>query len=159
MKEYLGEMAWYLDAFFDRREGGIEVFGAMHKWVVPCNWKFAAENFGGDAYHISWNHLSALRTGTTSNSRDKEQRGNALYGTIIAPGNGHSVISRGSGDYSDSSVQEIFDYDMSVQAEVARAFGAPPPHLQSHSRHGLPQLLHAAEYLLCDARVAPARPR
>ena len=71
LKEYLGEMAWYLDAFFDRREGGIEVFGGMHKWVVPCNWKFAAENFAGDAYHISWNHLSALRTGTTSNSRDK----------------------------------------------------------------------------------------
>ena len=30
LREYLGEMAWYLDAFFDRREGGIEVIGA-HK--------------------------------------------------------------------------------------------------------------------------------
>jgi len=36
--DYLGEMAWYLDAFFDRREGGIELIGGMHKWVMPCNW-------------------------------------------------------------------------------------------------------------------------
>src|SRR5262249_14289991 len=46
LREYLGEMTWYLDAFFDRREGGIEVVGGMHKWVMPCNWKFPAENFG-----------------------------------------------------------------------------------------------------------------
>jgi 3-phenylpropionate/trans-cinnamate dioxygenase subunit alpha len=39
LREYLGEMTWYLDAFFDRREGGIEVIGA-YKWVMPCNWKF-----------------------------------------------------------------------------------------------------------------------
>jgi len=31
LREYLGEMTWYLDAFFDRREGGIEVIGGMHK--------------------------------------------------------------------------------------------------------------------------------
>ena len=46
--EYLGEMTWYLDAFFDRREGGVEVIGGMQKWVVPCNWKFPADNFSGD---------------------------------------------------------------------------------------------------------------
>ena len=61
--DYLGSMTWYLDAFFDRREGGIEVLGGVHKWVVPCNWKFPAENFGGDAYHVGWTHLSAIRSG------------------------------------------------------------------------------------------------
>ena len=55
LREYLGEMAWYLDTFIDRREGGIEVV-ATHKWVMPCNWKFPAENFGGDAYHVHWSH-------------------------------------------------------------------------------------------------------
>src|SRR6267378_3225333 len=34
LREYLGEMTWYLDAFFDRREGGVEVIGGMHKWVM-----------------------------------------------------------------------------------------------------------------------------
>ena len=45
LADYLGEFTWYLDAFFDRRDNGIEVIGGMHKWVVPCNWKFPAENF------------------------------------------------------------------------------------------------------------------
>jgi hypothetical protein len=26
--EYLGEVTWYLDVFFDRREGGVELVGA-----------------------------------------------------------------------------------------------------------------------------------
>jgi 3-phenylpropionate/trans-cinnamate dioxygenase alpha subunit len=48
LRDYLGEMAWYLDTFVDWREHGIEIV-ATHKWVMPCNWKFPAENFGGDA--------------------------------------------------------------------------------------------------------------
>jgi phenylpropionate dioxygenase-like ring-hydroxylating dioxygenase large terminal subunit len=63
--EYLGEMTWYLDAFFYRREGGIEVISA-HKWLVPCNWKFPTENFGGDLYHVQWSHLSAIEPAFSS---------------------------------------------------------------------------------------------
>ena len=33
LREYLGEMTWYLDTFFDRREGGIELIGGIHKWI------------------------------------------------------------------------------------------------------------------------------
>jgi 3-phenylpropionate/trans-cinnamate dioxygenase subunit alpha len=33
LRDYLGEVAWYLDIFFDRREGGIEVIGGMQ---VSC---------------------------------------------------------------------------------------------------------------------------
>ena len=59
LREYLGEMV--SGCILDRREGGIEVIGA-HKWVMPCNWKFPAENFGGDFYHVGWSHLSAMET-------------------------------------------------------------------------------------------------
>ena len=34
--EYLGDATWYLDVFFDRREGGVEVIGGVHKWQIPC---------------------------------------------------------------------------------------------------------------------------
>ena len=67
LQEYLGEMAWYLDAFFDRREGGAEVVGGVLKWEIPCNWKLPAENFGGDAYHAFWSHQSAILTRFASN--------------------------------------------------------------------------------------------
>jgi 3-phenylpropionate/trans-cinnamate dioxygenase alpha subunit len=62
LREYLREMAWYIDTLVDRREGDIEIV-ATHKWVMPCNWKFLAENFGGDAYHVHWSHGAAIATG------------------------------------------------------------------------------------------------
>ena len=60
LKTYLGEMAWYLDIFLDRVDGGTEVIGGMHKWVIPCNWKFAAEQFASDMYHAPISHLSPV---------------------------------------------------------------------------------------------------
>ena len=63
LSDYLGPMKWYMDAIFDRREGGVEVIGGVHKWVAPCNWKFPAENFIGDTYHTPWSHLSPILQG------------------------------------------------------------------------------------------------
>ena len=54
-------MAWYLDGFLDRREGGTEVVGGIHKWVIECNWKFAAEQFCSDQYHAPFTHGSAVQ--------------------------------------------------------------------------------------------------
>jgi phenylpropionate dioxygenase-like ring-hydroxylating dioxygenase large terminal subunit len=50
---YIGDAMDHLDHVLDCRDGrpgGSEVIG-VHKWVVPANWKFAAENFLGDTYH------------------------------------------------------------------------------------------------------------
>lgn len=58
---YLGDMAWYLDGFLDRREGGTEVVGGVHKWMIDCNWKFAAEQFCSDQYHAPYTHASAIQ--------------------------------------------------------------------------------------------------
>src|SRR5437870_5574697 len=80
--EYLGEMTRYLDRFFDRREVGIEVVGGVHKWVVPCNWEFPAENFGGDGYQVPWTHVSAIRTGFSGDFRLHPTSG----GTMLSPG-------------------------------------------------------------------------
>lgn len=57
--DYLGDMKWYLDAAFDRSEGGTEAIGGMHKWVLKCNWKFSAEQFASDMYHADISHASA----------------------------------------------------------------------------------------------------
>lgn len=58
--EYLGDMAWYFDAYIDRYEGGVEPI-ATHKWVIPGNWKFNAEQPASDAYHGEISHASALQ--------------------------------------------------------------------------------------------------
>ena len=41
--EYIGGYKLYLDLLLDAwdgREGGTEVIGGVHKWLIPCNWKF-----------------------------------------------------------------------------------------------------------------------
>ncbi len=59
-EEYLGDFAWYFDAYIDRYEGGLEVVG-MHKWVLPANWKFNAEQPASDMYHGEVSHASAFQ--------------------------------------------------------------------------------------------------
>ncbi|MEO3788412.1 aromatic ring-hydroxylating dioxygenase subunit alpha [Actinocorallia sp. B10E7] len=60
IEEYLGEMTYYLDAVLDAYEGGIELVPGPMKWVIDCNWKFAAEQFASDMYHAPISHPSAL---------------------------------------------------------------------------------------------------
>jgi 3-phenylpropionate/trans-cinnamate dioxygenase alpha subunit len=60
--EYLGaEMAFYFDAHVDRYEGGLEYIGSERS-VMECNWKFPAEQFASDQYHIGITHASAFAT-------------------------------------------------------------------------------------------------
>jgi phenylpropionate dioxygenase-like ring-hydroxylating dioxygenase large terminal subunit len=119
LREYLGEMAWYLDAFFDRREGGVEVIGGMHKWVMPCNWKFPAENFGGDGYHTSWSHLSAIQTGAGGDFRLTPDP----KGVMLSPGNGHCVIGVGPDMAADPPAPEILAYEAEIAPEMAKRLG------------------------------------
>ena len=118
LKEYLGEMAWYLDSFFDRREGGIEVIGGVHKWVVPCNWKLPAENFAGDGYHVAWSHLSAIRGGFAGDFRLR-----STGGTMLSPGNGHCVINLGGGDIAEAPEPVLVDYERASREEAVKRLG------------------------------------
>ncbi len=63
LREYLGDLTWYFDFLFDRREGGVEFISGVHKWVMDCNWKFGADNFIGDGYHVPVSHISARKAG------------------------------------------------------------------------------------------------
>jgi phenylpropionate dioxygenase-like ring-hydroxylating dioxygenase large terminal subunit len=116
--EYLGEMRWYLDALFDRREGGIEVLGGVQKWTMPCNWKFPAENIGGDGYHVGWSHLSAIKTGF-----DTGPTTSASPGTIISPGQGHMMTCVGPDNLDGISLREVIAYESEIDAEARERLG------------------------------------
>jgi phenylpropionate dioxygenase-like ring-hydroxylating dioxygenase large terminal subunit len=62
LDEYLGDFRWYLDLQFNRTERGMMALPGTHKWTLKANWKFAAEQFGGDNYHTMWAHESGVRT-------------------------------------------------------------------------------------------------
>lgn len=59
--EYLSDSTPYIDVMLDRTEAGTEVITGMQKTVIPCNWKFAAEQFGSDMYHAgTMAHLAGV---------------------------------------------------------------------------------------------------
>jgi 3-phenylpropionate/trans-cinnamate dioxygenase alpha subunit len=119
LREYLGEVTWYLDVFFDRREGGIEVVRGMHKWVIPCNWKFPAENFSGDAYHVPWGHLSAIRSGFSFGANTRPE----AEGRIVSPGNGHAIVCVGPNDMTEPPMPEILAHEQEIRPEVGKRLG------------------------------------
>ena len=117
--DYLGEMTWYLDSFFDRREGGSEALPGVYKWTIPCNWKLAAENFCGDGHHVGWTHLSAIQTGFS-----QAQSGKASgHGRQVALPGGHGMLGFGPGEAIDPAVPEILAYEEEVKAEVRERLG------------------------------------
>ncbi len=96
--EYLGEMRVHLDTLLDcrdGREGGSEVIGGVQKWMIPCNWKFAAENFAGDAYHnISHRSVDMVGIGPSGRDRrDTDERAFAKRLNTSFPSLGHGAVS------------------------------------------------------------------
>ncbi len=79
---YLGDAKTHLDLALDcrdGREGGSEVLFGVHKWIIPCNWKFAAENFLGDTYHnVSHRSVDLIGIGPSAEQGVKGRRDNEL---------------------------------------------------------------------------------
>lgn len=61
LREYLGGQTKEMDLLLDRRAGGTEVIGGVHRWTLQCNWKYAADNFFGDDGHHTITHASIRR--------------------------------------------------------------------------------------------------
>ncbi|HXG36068.1 MAG TPA: aromatic ring-hydroxylating dioxygenase subunit alpha, partial [Dehalococcoidia bacterium] len=124
--DYLGDMAWYLDTLIDRREGGSEAIGGVHKWLIPCNWKLAAENFIGDSLHFAVTHASALQTGFTTSSR------RTPFATLMASlkgGHGSITVKRSDRETEalvgiPSRDPEIADYERSIIPEMEARLGS-----------------------------------
>ncbi len=125
LRDYLGNMVWYLDLLLDRREGGTELIGGTHKWTVNANWKFAAENFIGDMYHGSLTHASAFQAGFGGGSQAGARYIGEPRGLQIYAGGGHGIGSRWlEGDETESApAQEIHDYIQETLPEAERRLG------------------------------------
>ena len=57
LEQYLGDFRWYLDIFFARTPGGMQVVAPPQRSRVKANWKTAAVNFGSDNQHIFSTHV------------------------------------------------------------------------------------------------------
>ncbi len=86
LNDYLGNMKWYLDIILSRSDGGMEVRGVPHRWVVKANWKMTAENFMADTYHVQSVHRSTVEMGISP-----EDPLYAGYGHQVVLENGHGL--------------------------------------------------------------------
>ncbi len=92
LRDYIGDAAYYLDFLVDRREGGAMAVAGVHRQVLNANWKFGADNFCGDTYHVATTHGSAISAGVTGTYRRMGFNPNPDR-VSSAPGNGHGIIS------------------------------------------------------------------
>lgn len=116
LPEYLGEFTAYLDLMLGRSDGGVEVIGGVHKWVIETNWKIPAENFSGDQYHLSTTHGSSVEVGLRNKVTDF---GHSIYVT-----GGHSLVrERGGAQQGSAAVTEYTRYIDQVRKAIAEEKG------------------------------------
>lgn len=88
LREALGEITFLLDPFVERQAGGSELVMGVQRWVIPGNWKLAAEQFANDMYHSFILHASAWQSLAPEG---------VDLGSMILPSEGNQMTSHGSG--------------------------------------------------------------
>jgi phenylpropionate dioxygenase-like ring-hydroxylating dioxygenase large terminal subunit len=131
--EYLGDFRVYLDLTldgWDGSEGGSEVLGGVQKWIIPCNWKFPAENFSGDSYHnISHRSVDLAGIGPSGTGRrDMQERLVSRRLQVAFPERGHQcgVYVLPANQPSPPAYQQsalVADYFRHAEAERRRRRG------------------------------------
>ena len=111
LDDYLGDMRFYMEAFFDRFPGGLEVVGPAHKWKLQCNWKLPVENMLGDVGHAAFLHGSLVPANSPMN-REIES-----YAVTAVPIDGHSATLRLMPE--TASPEEIANFDPNIPPELA----------------------------------------
>jgi len=122
LREYLGEMGWYLETFMAR--GGAELLGPPLKSILHCNWKIPAENFASDAYHVGWTHAAILKvvagrkTLPVGNSQLRED-----IGVQISSRYGHGFGAMWDAATHAYRGDDLFNFIEAHKPEVRRLLG------------------------------------
>ncbi len=137
---YLGDAKWYMDLPFRSVDDSLVVTGPPHRWTVRCNWKFGAENFAGDVYHVMGAHASAATIGLVPPSSISASLGQV---TVADTTWGHGVttfnIPRSlGGQQLEQSVLRQLQFPW-LPEEVL-------PQLENHLNDGQLELLQAGEF-------------
>lgn len=117
LRDYLGDMAFYLELMLSRMDGGTEAIGGVHRWTIDVNWKIPAENFAGDHYHVPSTHGAGVEMGYRSQLTND--------GYCIQTGNGHSIGSERGGAQQGKAVQTAYDgFIADMRAQLVTKHGS-----------------------------------
>ena len=169
--EYLGEFARYLDLTLETWNGetsGVEVLGGIQKWLIPCNWKFPAENFSGDSYHnISHRSVDLVGIGPSgSGRRDMQERQMARRLQVSFYERGHQtgvyLLPQGQPTppaYSHSPVVRSISRIARNSVAAARASGGGSSAAPAKSFPTSRCIRASRARSRCGIRAAPIRPK
>ncbi|MDF3282991.1 MULTISPECIES: aromatic ring-hydroxylating dioxygenase subunit alpha [unclassified Gordonia (in: high G+C Gram-positive bacteria)] len=129
-EEYLGDMAWYVDSYFDRYDGGLEPV-ALHKWVIGCNWKFNAEQAASDMSHGETTHASVIQVMALQDrddSRDDEAAPSVVDMGLAAVGGAQysDPYGHGAGWFNHVRFQanpKVLDWELTRKDEIVSRIG------------------------------------
>ena len=122
LDDYLGDHKFYLESYFDRFPGGLEIAGPAHKWDLKCNWKIPVENMHGDVGHAAFLHGTLVSVDGPENAEIED------YAVTAVAKDGHSAVFRlmpedstieQRGTHSSHSSQEMREYLTEVERTVA----------------------------------------
>jgi phenylpropionate dioxygenase-like ring-hydroxylating dioxygenase large terminal subunit len=95
MREYLGDILWYLESIIGKHPEGMEVVGTPVRNIVKANWKTEGENLSGDGYHTTVTHASAFDLGLFATNKDlvklADEVSPKFTGRTVTTTNGHSM--------------------------------------------------------------------
>ncbi len=122
LDDYFGDHRFYMEAYFDRFPGGLEVVGQVHKWRLQCNWKLPVENMLGDVSHAAFLHGSLV----SPQSPSAQEIENYSVTAVAKPGNSGVIrlMPEGS-DIKDMAMHdpqarpELLEYLEEVERTVA----------------------------------------
>jgi phenylpropionate dioxygenase-like ring-hydroxylating dioxygenase large terminal subunit len=135
LRDYLGPMVWYYDLMFARTRNGMTVLGHPQRFIIPANWKSAAEQFAGDLVHILTLHRSMqeLELISQQGAPNKEP---AMPG-VSSSFNGHFVRCFDLGE--EHFVNSLKGKNLTQMSPIERMRLAPPPGMSVDMVEDLPQ--------------------
>ena len=128
LDRYLGDMRWYLDAFFERFPGGIEFMGSPQRWLIDANWKLPMENQLGDVNHGPFLHAAVIPP-------EANEEVFALgYSCVTEPGHGATFrlmpedaplesVAYGFEGMASLLAPEVHEYLREIQAKAVERVG------------------------------------
>jgi 3-phenylpropionate/trans-cinnamate dioxygenase alpha subunit len=124
--DYLGDMTWFMDAWLDATDEGIEFIPGVVKWTIKGNWKLAAEQFAGDGYHARTTHLSSLGQFFTKEERPGRQFASRLgHGEAFGTPRGNPIRNR-------FGLNALQDHRDRVNEEATARLGAEQAAARGH---------------------------
>jgi phenylpropionate dioxygenase-like ring-hydroxylating dioxygenase large terminal subunit len=122
LKEWLGEISWYLDLMFDRTPEGLEVLGPPQRFMINANWKCPGEQHAGDGFHTLTLHHSLAELQAMAGDEDNPTAQLGL--NVSANGHGLRCI-----DIREPSIVALKDKVQKDMDPMERMMIAPPPGL------------------------------